>query len=148
MDGLLAGIAIADRAGSALPFPGADGAALILTEVRWPLMTVPFLAGVAQARSMRLVVHAGPGVPAIGIGLRCVAESCREIAGLELVQNLRIECGGDDSAARCLSRLDGSIPVDDEVYASLDRLAWKTYVPESAESQMRGAGGGELIETD
>ena len=48
-----------------------------------------------------------------------------------------------------LPRLDGSIPVDRQVYARLAQRAARTHVPESAESRALGAGaGGDPVETD
>ena len=146
IDGLLAGMTIADRAGQSRPFAG-DGT-LILAAVRWPLLAIPFLAGVAQLRGERLTVSFGPDRPVIGIGNEFVSASCRQIEKLAKVEAIRIERGFVGPMAHRLSRLDGSIPIDNEVYARLDRRACKTYVPESAESQARGAGGSNLIETD
>ncbi|MXW92328.1 MAG: DUF3726 domain-containing protein [Rhodospirillaceae bacterium] len=146
IDGLLAGITLADRADGSLPFAG--GGALVLDRVRWPLLAVPFLAGIAQARGARLAVSAGPQTPRIGIRPHAVTVSCRAIEGMALAAAVRIEEWGDGGMPPDLPRLDGSVPIDKEVYARLDRRAARTYVPESAESQARGAGGSDLIETD
>lgn len=146
IDGLLAGIALADRAGQPLPFAGDE--ALILDAVSWPLLAMPFLAGVAEVLGERLTVSLGPDTPVVGIGPQFIAETCRAIEGLPSVNSVRIEREKGQAAPQGLSRLDGSIPIDKEVYARLDRRAARTYVPESAESQARGAGGSGLIETD
>ena len=146
MDGLLAGMTIADRAGRSLPF-ASDGT-LILAAVRRPLLAIPFLASVAQLRGERLTVSFGPDRPVIGIGSGFVSASCRQIEELAKAEVVRIERGFIGSMPHGLPRLDGSIPIDNEVYACLDRRACKTYVPESAESQARGAGGSNLVESD
>ena len=146
IDGLLAGMTLADRTDRPLPFAG-DGA-LVLVRVRWPLLAVPFLAGVAQVCGAQLVVSLGPQTPAIEIGPQSVAESGRVLVGMALAEAVRIEKGGNGAMPPDLPRLDGSIPVDREVYTSLDRRAARTSVPESAESQARGAGGSDPIETD
>lgn len=146
IDGLLAGITIADRADLPLPFVG-DGA-LVLADVRWPLLLLPFLAGSARAHGVRLSVSVGPQALPIRIGPNSVDESCRAIEETALAAAVRIEKGGDGAMSPGLPRLDGSVPIDKEVYARLDRRVAKTYVPESAESQSRGAGGSDLIETD
>ena len=146
IDGLLAGMAIADRADRQSPFVGDD--ALVLANVRWPLLLLPFLAGVAQAHGMQLSVSAGPQALPIRIGPHRVDESCRAIEETALAEAVRVERASDDARAPGLSHLDGSIPIDKEVYARLNRRAAKTYVPESAQSQARGAGGSDLIETD
>ena len=146
IDGLLAGVTIADRAGQPLPFAG-DGA-LTLAAVRWPLLTMPFLAGVAQVCDGRLNISLGVEAPAIGIGPQTIAESCRAIEKLALAGSVRIEQGQIGELPQSLPQLDGSIPVEIEVYDRLNGWACRTYVPESAESQARGAGGSELIETD
>ena len=146
IDGLLAGMTLADRADRPLPF--SDDGALVLARVRWPLLAMPFLAGVAQACGARLVVSLGPQTPAIGIGPQSVSESGRVLVGMALAKAVRIENGGNGAMPPDLPRLDGSIPVDRGIYASLDRRAARTCVPESAESQARGAGGSDPIETD
>ncbi len=146
IDGLLAGVTIADRAGRPLPFAGGD--ALVLDTVRWPLLTLPFLSGVAGAIGERLTVSLLPETPAIGIGPQSIADSSRAIEALPLAKSVRIRQERNRAASPDLSRLDGSIPIDKEVYDRLDRRAVRTYVPESAESQARGAGGSNLIETD
>ncbi len=146
IDGLLAGMTLADRTDRPLPFAG--GGALVLVRVRWPLLAVPFLAGVAQVCGARLVVSPGPQAPAVGIGPQSVAESGRALVGMALAEAVRIETGGNGAMPPDLPRLDGSIPVDREVYASLGRWAARTRVPESAESKARGAGGSDPVETD
>ena len=146
IDGLLAGMTLADRAG--LPLPFAAGRALVLEAVRWPLLMAPFLAGIVQAKGARLAVSAGPQTPRIGVGPHAVTASCRALEGMALAEAVRIEAWGKGGMPPDLPRLDGSIPIDKEVYARLDRRAARTYVPESAESQARGAGGSDLIETD
>ena len=145
-DGLLAGMTVADRAG--LPLPFAAGGALVLEAVRWPLLAVPFLAGVAGVLGGRLALSAGPQAPAVAIGPQSAARTCRALEGLALVETVRIERWGGGAPPPDLPRLDGSIPIDKEVCARIDRRAARTYVPESAESQARGAGGSDLIETD
>ncbi len=146
IDGLLAGVTVADRAGQPLAFAG-DGA-LVLAAVRWPLLTMPFLAGVAQVYGVRLIVSLGIETPAVGIGPDSIAESCRAIEDLTLAGSVRIERGQIGELPQSLSQLDGSIPIENEVFARLNRWACRTYVPESAESRARGAGGGDLVETD
>lgn len=146
VDGLLAGVTIADRAGLPLPFAG--GNALVLDSVRRPLLILPFLSGVAGVIGTRLTVSLVPETPAIGVGPRSVAESSRAIEALPLAKSVRIRQERNRAAQPDLPRLDGSIPIDKEVYARIDRRAARTYVPESAESQARGAGGSELNETD
>ena len=146
IDGLLAGMTLADRADRPLPFAG-DGV-LVLARVRWPLLAVPFLAGVAQVCGVQLVVSLGPQTSAIGIGPQSVAESGRVLVGMALAEVVQIEKGGNGAIPPDLPRLDGSIPVDREVYTSLARWAAWTCVPESAESKARGAGGSGPIETD
>ena len=146
IDGLFAGIALADRAGR--PIPRAGAGALVLSTVRWPLLTMPFLAAVAAALGERLAVSPGPDTPAIEVGPHVISETCRTIEGLPLATSVRVERVEGSTALQGAARLDGSIPIDKEVYARLDRRAARTYVAESAESQTRGAGGGDLIETD
>ena len=146
IDGLLAGMTLADRADTPLPF--AAGGALVLAGVRWPLLAVPFLAGVAQVCGARLAVSLGPRAPVIDIGPGSVGDSCRALEGLALAETVRIEKGGDGPMPSDLPRLDGSIPVDRKVYARLARQAARTHVPESAESRARGAGAGDPVETD
>ena len=146
IDGLFAGIALADRAGRPIPHAGAG--ALILSTVRWPLLTMPFLAAVAEALGERLAVSLGPDTPVIEVGPGIVSETCRDIEGLPLAAFVRVERAECRAALHGASPLDGSIPIDKEVYARLDRRAARTYVPESAESRIRGAGGSDLIETD
>lgn len=146
IDGLLAGVTIADRAGQ--PLPISDGEALVLAAVRWPLLTMPFMAGIAKVYGVQLTVSLGPEMPVIGIGPRSIAESCRAIEDLALAGSVRIERGQIGDVPQSLSYLDGSIPIESEVFARLNRWACRTYVPESAESRARGAGGGDLVETD
>ncbi len=148
IEGLLAGIAIADRAGPGLPFAGEAGGALVLDAVHRPLLAMPFLAGTAEACGVSLGVSTGAGGPAIRLGPQGISATCRTVEGLALAPALRIERDLSPAAPAVLPRLDGSIPVEDAVYACLDKRAWQTYVPESAESQARGAGGSTLIETD
>ncbi len=146
MEGLLAGMTLADRAGGPLPFSG--GGALVLTGVRWPLLAAPFLAGVAEVSGARLTVSPGTRTPAIAIGPQSVSEACLALAGLAFAETVRIEKSDDSAMPRDLPRLDGSIPVDSDVYARLARRAALTHVPESAESRERGAGTGDPVETD
>lgn len=146
MDGLLAGITLADRADGPLPF--ASGGALVLAGVRRPLLAAPFLAGVAGVCGARLAVSVGARTPAIGIGPQSADESCRALEGMALAETVRIAKAGDDATPPDLPRLDGGIPVDSEVYARLARRAARTRVPESAESRARGAGAGDPVETD
>lgn len=146
IDGLFAGIALADRTGG--PIPRAGAGALVLSRVSWPLLTIPFLATVAGALGERLAVSPGPDMPVIEVGPHVISETCRNIEGLPLAANVQVERVEGAAAVEGASRLDGSIPIDKEVYARLDRRAARTYLAESAESQTRGAGGGDLIETD
>ncbi len=146
IDALLAGMALADRAGGPLPFSG--GGALVLARVRWPLLAVPFLAGVAQASGAGLAVSVGPGAPAIAIGAQSVGEACRALEGMAFAEAVRVEEASGGAMRPGLPRLDGGIPVERDVYARLDRRAARTYVPESAESRTRGAGAGDLADTD
>ena len=146
IDGLLAGITLADRADGPLPF--ASGGALVLARVRGPLLAAPFLAGVAEVFGARLAVSAGAGTPVIGIGPQSASESCRALEGMALAKTVRIAKAGDGAMPPDLPRLDGSIPVDSEVYARLARRAARTHVPESDESRARGAGAGNPVETD
>ena len=146
MEGLLAGMTLADRAGGPLPFSG--GSALVLAGVRRPLLAVPFLAGVAEVSGARLTVSLGARTPAIAIGPQSVSEACLALAGLAFAETVRIEKSGDGAMPHDLPRLDGSIPVDREVYARLARRAARTHVPESAESRERGAGAGDPVEID
>ena len=146
IDGLLAGMTLADRADRPLPF--ASGGALVLAGVRRPLLAVPFLAGVAQVSGARLAVSAGAGTPVIGIGPQSASESCRALEGMALAETVRIAKAGDGAMPPDLPRLHGSIPVDTEVYARLDRRAARTHVPETDESRTRGAGAGDPVETD
>ena len=136
IDGLLAGMTLADRAGQAFPSAGA----LVLARVRWPLLAVPFLAGVSQDCGARLTVSLGPQAPAVGIGPHSVSESGRALAGVALAESVRIEKTAGSAMLSDLQRLDGGIPVDREAYLSLDRWAARTYVPETTESRARGAG--------
>lgn len=145
MDGLLAGMTLADRADGPLPFDA--GGALVLAAVRRPLLAVPFLAGVAQASGVRLSLFPGPQTPVVGIGPQSVGESCRVLEGMAAAKNVRIEENGGGALPPCPRRLDGGIPVDGEVYVRLARHAARTYVPESAESRTRGAGAGDTAET-
>ena len=87
-------------------------------------------------------------MPAIGIGPRSVARSGRALAGMAFAQSVRIERSGKRAMAPDLPRLEDGIPVDRTVYARLNRWAVRTYVPESSESRTRGAGAGDLVETD
>ena len=146
MDGLLAGMTLADRADGPLPFDA--GGALVLAGVRRPLLAVPFLAGVAGVCGARLAVSVGARTPAIGIGPQSVGDSCRALQGMALAETVRIERSGGGAMPPDLPRLDGSIPVDREVYARLAWWAARTHVPESAESRARGAGAGDPVETD
>ena len=146
IDGLLAGMALADRAHRPLPF--ASGGALVLSGVRRPLLAVPFLAGVSGVCGARLAVSLGAGTPVIGIGPQSVHESCRALEGMAFAGTVRIEAAGANAAPPDLPRLDGGIPVDGEVYARLARRAARTCVPESAGSRARGAGAGDPVETD
>ena len=146
IDGLLAGMTLADRAGGPLPFSG--GSALVLAGVSRPLLAVPFLASVAGACGARLAVSVGARTPAIGIGPQSAGESCRALEGMALAEAVRIEKAGDGPMPPHLLCLDGSIPVDTEVYARLARRAALTHVPESAESRERGAGAGDPVEID
>ena len=146
MEGLHAGMTLADRAGGALPFSG--GGALVLAGVRWPLLAVPFLAGVAEVSGARLAVSLGTRTPAIAIGPQSVSEACLALAGLAFAETVRIEKSGDAAIPPDLPHLDGSIPVDSAVYACLARRVALTHVPESAESRERGAGAGDPVEID
>ena len=146
MEGLLAGMTLADRAGGLLPFSG--GGALVLTGVQWPLLAVPFLAGVAQVSGARLAVSLGARAPAIAIGPQSADEACLALAGLAFAETVRIEKSGDAAISPDLPHLDGSIPVDSAVYVRLARRAALTHVPESAESRERGAGAGDPVEID
>jgi len=146
MEGLLAGMTLADRAGGPLPFSG--GGALVLTGVQWPLLAVPFLAGVAQVSGARLAVSLGARTPAIAIGPQSVSEACHALEGMALAETIRIEIAGDGPMLPDLLRLDGSIPVGSGVYARLARRVALTHVPESAESRDRGAGAGDPVEID
>ena len=146
IDALLAGMTLADRIESALPF-AADGA-LVLARVRWPLLALPFLAGVSRACGARLAVSLGPQSPVVGIGPDSVARSGRALEGVAFAEAVRIEKAADGAMPPSLPRLDGGIPVDRGVYLRLDRRAARTYVPESAESRARGAGAGDPAETD
>ena len=145
IDGLLAGMTLADRAHGPLPFAG--GGALVLAGVRRPLLAVPFLAGVAGVRGARLAVSLGAGTPVIGVGPQSVHRSCRALEGMALAGTVRIEAGGDSALPPDLPRLDGGIAVDSGVYVRLDRRAARTCVPESAGSRARGAGAGDPVET-
>ncbi len=146
IDGLLAGMTLADRAGGLPPFAGAG--ALVLVRVRRPLLAVPFLAGAAQACGARLAVSPGSRTPAIAIGPHSVSQACQALAGVALAEAVRIAEDGAGALQPDLPRLDGSIPVDAEVHARLARRAARTHVPESAESRARGAGAGDPVETD
>ena len=146
IEGLLAGMTLADRAGGPLPFSG--GSALVLAEVRRPLLAVPFLAGVAEVSGARLAVSLGARTLAIAIGPQSADEACHALAELAFAETVRIEKSGDGAMTRDLPRLDGSIPVDSGVYARLARRAALTNVPESAESRARGAGAGDPVEID
>ena len=145
MDGLLAGITLADRGGRALPFAGA----VVLVRVGWPLLAMPFLASVAQLSGMRLAVSPGARrMTAIGIGPQSVGAACRMLEGVALAEFMRIERASGGATPPDLPRLGGGIPVNEEVYARLARRAARTYVPESTESRLRGAGAGDPVETD
>ncbi len=146
MDGLLAGMTLADRAAGSLPFDA--GGALVLAGVRRPLLAVPFLAGVAGVCGARLAVSVGARTPVIGIGPQSAGGSCRALEGMALAETVRIERSGGGARPPDLPRLDGSIPVDRDVYARLARWGARTHVPESAESRARGAGAGDPVETD
>lgn len=147
MDGLLAGMTLADRADGPLPFSG--GGALVLSRVRRPLLAVPFMAGVAGVCGARLAVSLGAQTPAIGIGPQSAGEACRALEGIALAETVRIGKAGGGAMPPDLPRLDGSIAVDSEVYARLARWwAARTHVPESAASRERGAGAGDPVETD
>ena len=145
-DGLLAGMTLADRADRPLPF--ADGGALVLCRVRWPLLAIPFLAGMARVSGARLAVSFAPETPAIGLGPQSVCVSGCALEGMALAETVRIEAAGDGAAPPGLPLLDGGIPVEGAVYARLVRRAARTYVPESSVSQARGAGSGDPVETD
>ena len=146
IDGLLAGMTLADRADRLLSLAGDDD--LVLVAVRWPLLAIPFLASVAQVRGEWLTVTPGPQTTTIIIGDNSVSTSCREIEDLATSETVRIERCFVEREPQVLSRLDGSVAIDREVYAHLDRRAVRTHVPESTESQARGAGGSDLIERD
>lgn len=146
IDGLLAGMTLADRADRPLPF--AAGGALLLVRVRWPLLAVPFLAGVAAVSGARLAVSPGPRMPTIGIGPLSASEACRALEGMAVAEAVRIERGGGGPMPPDLPRLDGGIRVDRELYARLDRRAARIRVPESAASRAQGAGAGDPVETD
>ena len=146
IDGLLAGMTLADRADR--PFPPAGEGALTLVGVRWPLLAAPFLAAAARASGARLAVSLGDGLPVVGLGPHSVSEACRVLEGMAFAETLRIETAASGAAPPGLPRLDGGIPVDEEVYARLARRAARTHVPESAESRARGAGAGDPVEID
>ena len=146
LDGLLAGMTLADAAHRLLPVAAGD--ALVLVGVRWPLLAVPFLAGVSRVSGKRLAVSPGPQMPAIGIGPQSADGSCRALEGMAFAETVRIASSGGGALLPDLPRLDGSIAVDGGVYARLDRRAARIYVPESAESQARGAGDGDLVAAD
>ncbi len=146
IDGLLAGMTLADRAAGPLPLDA--GGALVLAGVRWPLLAVPFLAAAARVSGARLAVSLGDGLPAVGIGPHAAGEACRALEGMTFAETFRIEIAASGAAPPGLPRLDGAIPVDEELYARLARRAARTHVPESAESRARGAGAGDPVETD
>ncbi len=146
IDALLAGMTLADRADRPLPFNA--GGALVLARVRWPLLAMPFLAGVSRACGARLAVSLGPQTPAVGIGPESITPSGRALDGMAFAEAVRIEMLADAAMPPGLPRVDGGIPVDREAYNRLARWAARTYVPESVESRARGAGAGNLAETD
>ncbi len=137
-DGLLAGITLADRCSQIARTCSTD--ALVLVGVRWPLLTIPFLSGVAEATGMRLAIVCDPEKSTIDIGPQSVSASCRVFEDMAVTHTLRIERIRGATATNLLPNLNGSIPVAKEIHASLERLAERTYVPESEESRIRGAG--------
>ena len=169
MDGLLAGITVADRAWADLERapvdptapvdstarrlqktlqPGTNDGRLELKEVRGPVLMIPFLANFSYFTCLKMQVSCAALRKPVRIADGVVSGNCRELADIPLAHSLEVQHLPSAATPRRLRHLHGSIPVDDEVYSRLMPLAHKTYVPESAESQTHGAGGADLIEID
>ncbi len=144
-DGLLAGVTLADRAGLDLnPSVGI----LVLRNVRWPILMVPFLAEAVCPRHVTLRFQVEEHPMPVGIFAHGVDPDAEILKQKSRSVTVFLEARDLDRGNRAVPELDGSIPIDEDAYARLDYWAQKTCVPESAESRQKGAGGGELIETD
>jgi len=144
-DGLLAGVTMADRAGLDLSQPGNT---LDLRNVRWPVLMAPFLADAVCPQSCTMVLHSASGEPTVELHRHAVSADIADLATEARIGRLQLVLREGLMTGPAAPILDGSLPINDDAYARLEQWAHKTYVPESAESQARGAGGADLIETD
>ncbi|MCY4191373.1 MAG: DUF3726 domain-containing protein [Rhodospirillaceae bacterium] len=144
-DGLLAGVTLADRAGLDL---NPSVSILVLRKVRWPILMVPFLAEAVCPRHVALELQVEEHTVSVGIFPHGVDRDVEILKHKSRSGAVFLEARDLDKGNRAVLELDGSIPIDQDAYARLEYWAHKTCVPESAESRQKGAGGGELIETD
>lgn len=141
VSGLHAGIALADLAGEI-----EEEGALIIHDVAEPLLFLPFAAMAAQVCGAPLAV-AWPRCEKMLsdgdiVGAVPVPELVHDAPALEVrVINAPALSPAPKPEAR-------SVEVDDASWAKLEEFAKRTYVPESEESRLRGAGSGTLIDAD
>lgn len=133
---LIAGTALNDHADRI-----AAGGAVTLAAVSHPLLLVPFLGRAAAATGQAFEL----GWP--GVAIRCLPDgpaiAAPDPAELTAPRAAPVEVRAAEAAAgdRPTPRRVEGVAVDPDHLAYLKQLALRTYVPASAESRARGAGG-------
>lgn len=148
LSALLAGPALSDFA-----FALGRGTTLTLLRLLYPVLLLPFLMWVARDLNRPVTLRAGNARWTVNpVGGLSVALS--ELAAIQ--GPLTVQAG----PARDSAEPQGSLPagepascwpgleVDPAVWARLERLAARTYVPASEQSRARGAGSGQTVEND
>ena len=131
---IIAGAALSDQAAQAVR-------PITLADVVFPMLLVPFAVLAVRAtgtlyalRWDAVIVSVTPdNVSTLGTGLRAASADVR--------------CYDAPASGRVLHPMPAGVPVDDTVWARLDVLAKRTYVPASDISRRRGAGAG-MIDND
>lgn len=137
LDGLLAGLALLDRRGAE---------PVTLHHVANPLLLLPSLASLTTVQGAGLTMSVDGDRP-----LDCQlwpagpSESARRLGEIDRARRVTVAPGAgqrEPSGPVC-SLVDGSATIDDDAWRVLEAFAQRTYVPESEESRLRGAGSGE-----
>lgn len=117
----------------------AAGTEVIMRDVSYPLLVVPFAAWVALHNSEQVCVSWG-GLHAVTDGYGLSIDTSSD--GLSMKQATELNCAQAATAANALTQPLTRGQVSDKAWAALNDFAQRTYAPATEASRRLGAGAG------
>lgn len=127
------GAAIADRLNALVEHP------LVLADVSYPLLLLPFLAGHAKGECPLIVGWDGLSVVIDARGHRINPGGAGTLSA-QAASRVRVGQGTAQDAPEPVSPVAGEVDVPDDAWRILQSLALRTYVPATEASREKGAG--------